>query len=95
MKDTVKPVLTATSEQRPPVNNGQSEAIAASLSLTYQWSFSDNPLHNDHIFQVPRVAVVHRFDCILKIHFMLLFKLNKGIFLWSISNPKKGSLEKI
>jgi hypothetical protein len=32
---TVKPVLTATSEQRPPVNNGQSETITASLSLTY------------------------------------------------------------
>ena len=34
-QNTVKPVLTATSEQRPPVNNGQSEAITASLSLTY------------------------------------------------------------
>ncbi len=64
---TVKPVLTATSEQRPPVNKGHSEAITASLSLTYHWSFSDSPLHNDHIFQVPRVAVVYRFDCIDKI----------------------------
>ena len=27
------------------------------------WSFS---LHNGHIFQVPRVAIVHRLDCILK-----------------------------
>ena len=52
-----------TSEQRQPVNNGQSEAVTASLRLTYHWSFSDNPLHNNHIFQVPRVAVVHMFDC--------------------------------
>ncbi len=27
------------------------------------WSFSNKPLHNDNIFKVPRVAVVHRFDC--------------------------------
>ncbi len=60
---TVKPVLTATSEQRPPVNNGQSEAITASLRLTFPRSFSGNPLYNDHIFQVPSVDVVHRFDC--------------------------------
>jgi len=32
-------------------------------NLNYHWSFSDNPLHNDHVFQVPRVVVVHRFDC--------------------------------
>ncbi len=55
---TVKPVLTTTSEQRPPVNNGQSEAITTILKPTCHWSFSYNPLHNSHIFQVPRVAVV-------------------------------------
>jgi hypothetical protein len=32
---TVKPVLTATSAQRPPVNNGQFEALTTSLKLTY------------------------------------------------------------
>ncbi len=30
----VKPVLTTTSEQRPPVNNGQSEAVTTSLKPT-------------------------------------------------------------
>jgi len=35
---TVKPELTTTSEQRPPVNNG-------------------------HYFWVPKVIVVHKFDC--------------------------------
>ncbi len=37
--------------------------MMASLRHTCQWSFSDNPLHNDHVFQVPRAALVHRFDC--------------------------------
>ncbi len=65
-RNTVKAVLTANSGQRPPVNNGHSEGITTSLSITYHGSFSDNPLYNDHIFQVPRVAVVHRFDCTQK-----------------------------
>ena len=47
---TVKPVLTATSEQRPPVNNGQTKSGQANF---------------DTNLAVPRVAVVDRFDCIL------------------------------
>ncbi len=66
-QNTVKSVLTATSEKRPPVNNGQSAALMASRKPTYHWSFSHNPLLNGHIFQVPRMAGVHRFDCTLLI----------------------------
>ena len=61
---TVKPVLTTTYEQRPPVNNGQPEGSMTSLNLAYHWYFSDNPLHNGHVVQVLRVVVEHRFDCI-------------------------------
>ena len=42
-----------------------------SLVLTYHWSFSDNHLYNGHFFQVPRVAVVHRFDCISFIYILI------------------------
>ncbi len=34
-KYTVKPVLTTTSEQQPPVNNGQFGSSTASLNLTF------------------------------------------------------------
>jgi hypothetical protein len=51
---TVKPDLTTTCEQRPVwVINGQSKS-----------QFYQTPLSNGRFFQVPRVAVVHRFDCI-------------------------------
>ena len=36
---TVKPVLTTTSEQRPPVNKGQFEVTTASLNLSQKWQF--------------------------------------------------------
>jgi hypothetical protein len=58
--NTVKPELTATFEQRPPVNNGRYNLVTASINLT----FIRAPLSNGHFFRVPRVAVVHRFDCI-------------------------------
>ncbi len=57
-ESTFKPELTATSEQRPPVNNGQFNSVTASINLT----FIRAPLSNGHFFQVPRVAIVHRFD---------------------------------
>ena len=57
--NTVKPELTATFEQRPPVNNGKYNLVMASIKST----FIRTPLSNGHFFQVPRVAVVHRFDC--------------------------------
>ncbi len=58
---TVKPELTATSEQRPQVNNSQYNSVTASKNLT----FIRAPLPNGHFFRVPRVAAVHRFGCIL------------------------------
>ncbi len=60
---TAKPELTATSEQRPPVNNGRYNSVTASINLT----FIRAPLSNGHFFKVPRVVVVHRFDCTLQI----------------------------
>ena len=35
IKTTVKPDLTTTCEQRPPVNNGQFESLTASLNLSF------------------------------------------------------------
>ncbi len=67
-RSTVKPDLTTTCEQRPPVNNGQFE----SKSQFYQ-----APLSNGRFFQVPRVAVVHRFDCTQE-YTGLWFMLQKG-----------------
>jgi|LakMenEpi03Aug12_release.lakeMendotaPanAssembly.Ray.scaffolds.fasta_scaffold981275_1 hypothetical protein len=58
--NTVKPELTATSEQQPPINKGRYNLVTASIKLT----FIKAPLSNSHFFQLPRVAVVHRFDCI-------------------------------
>ncbi len=56
---TVKPELTATSEQRPPVNNGQHNLETANINLTKVRA----PLSNGYFFRVPRVAVVLRFYC--------------------------------
>jgi hypothetical protein len=55
----VKPSLkTTTSEQRPPVNNDR-------YDLTKTLTFIRAPLSSGgHFLQVPRVVVVHRFDCI-------------------------------
>jgi hypothetical protein len=49
--------ITATCQQRPVCSpNGQSEAY---LPLIFLYK----PLHNGHVYQVPKAAVVHRFDC--------------------------------
>jgi hypothetical protein len=57
---TVKPDLTTTCEQRHLLT-------AASLShqrpVYGKSQFYQTPLSNGHFFQVPRVVVVHRFDC--------------------------------
>ncbi len=63
---TVKPDLTATREQRPPVNNSQFESSMTSLNFIVSDTFVKQPL-----FSGPRVAVVHSFDCIGKIIFLL------------------------
>ncbi len=67
---TVKPVLTATSEQRPPVNNGRTKSGQANFDTNFDWKPSTErpPLYNGHFFGVPRVAVVDRFDCIYTDH---------------------------
>jgi hypothetical protein len=44
---TVKPELTATSEQRPPVNDGQYNSVMARINLT----FIRAPLSNSHFFR--------------------------------------------
>ncbi len=65
---TVKPVLTATSEQRPPVNNDRTKSGQANFDTNFDWKPSTErpPLYNGHFFGVPRVAVVDRFDCTWK-----------------------------
>jgi hypothetical protein len=63
--DTVKPVLTATSEQRPPVNNGQTKSGQANFDTNFDLKTSTerSPMYNGQFLGVPRVAVAHRFDC--------------------------------
>ena len=60
---TVKPVLMATSKQRPPVNNDWSDPQSAKVYfMITPWitaTFEQRP-----VFLVSRLAVVHRFDCI-------------------------------
>ena len=84
-KNTVKPDLTTTCEQRPVwVVNDQSKS-----------QFYQTPLSNGRFFQVPRVAVVHRLDCMLLRNIWDLFNLGqldpivrmyfacpKTIFMW-------------
>ncbi len=73
---TVKPVLTATSEQYPPLNNGQPKDGRIKFNTNFDWKPSKKrpPLYNSHYFGVPRVALVDRFDCSRDI--LLLFKSN-------------------
>ncbi len=63
--NTVKPVLTATSEQRPPVNNSQTKSGQINFNTNFYLKPSKDrpPLYNGHFFGVPRVAVIDRFDC--------------------------------
>ncbi len=50
--NTVKPVLTTTSKQRPPVNNGQSEATTT--TWIPRQAFSDHPWTLNGLFFRPR-----------------------------------------
>ena len=50
--EVILPKINKLFDKRPPVNNGQSAPITASLKPTYHWSFSYNPLHNGHVFQI-------------------------------------------
>jgi hypothetical protein len=58
-------VLTTTSEQRPPVYNGQHDlqlcVVILRTSFSITTTFEQRPL-----FWVPRLAVVHIFDCLSK-----------------------------
>jgi hypothetical protein len=64
---TVKAVLTATSEQRPPANNGQSKPGQIKFNINFDLKPSkERPsMYNGHYFWAPRLVVVDRFDCIL------------------------------
>ena len=59
-KTTVNPALATTSKQLPPVYNDKYNSSMASLNLTF------NPLSENHLFQVPKVAIVNRFGCTFK-----------------------------
>jgi hypothetical protein len=69
-------------EQRPPANNGQPKAGQIKLIAI----LIENPLKSGHLcttttfWGVPKVAVVDRFDCIIKSNFQIsfLFKLQVG-----------------
>jgi hypothetical protein len=37
---TVKPVLTTTSEQRPPVSNGQAKSVQVNFDTNFDWRTS-------------------------------------------------------
>jgi hypothetical protein len=65
--NTVKPELTATSEQRPTANNGQPKPgqIKFNSNFDRKTSLQRPPVYYGQYFGVPRVAVVDRFDCIL------------------------------
>jgi hypothetical protein len=66
LHNTVKPVLTATSKQRPPVYNGQLEPLILQNCILIHCEkrpLMPLPLNNSHFFGVPREAVVDRFDC--------------------------------
>ncbi len=58
-------MLTTTSEQRPPVNNDQLDPQTYQINTSFIGGTSEQrpPLNNGRFFGVPRVAVVHRFDC--------------------------------
>jgi hypothetical protein len=64
-RNTVKPVLTATSEQRLPANNGQPKPGQIKFNSNFDWKPFKKwpPMYNGHYSGVPRVAVVDRFDC--------------------------------
>ncbi len=63
-KNTVKPELTTTSEKRPPVYNDH-YFKSSFPHLENKETFEQRPpVNSGHYFWVPRVVVVHRFDCI-------------------------------
>ncbi len=76
---TVKPVLTATSEQRPLVKNGQGDPQDFYTDSNFDWKPSTQPppMYNGHFLGVPRLAVVFRFNftCIYQNDFL-------GFFWW-------------
>ncbi len=55
-------MVTATSEQQPPVNNSQTKSGQANFDNSSNWitSSEGQPLYNGHFFGVPKVAVVDR-----------------------------------
>ncbi len=60
---TVKPELTTTSQQRPPVCNDHHFEVPYWTYATKMTSVQSLPVNNGHYFGVPGVVLVHRSDC--------------------------------
>jgi hypothetical protein len=71
---TVKPELTATCQQRPARIPCPTKPTMTLPSILDQPLNNGHPLNNSHFFGVPRVAVVHRFDCIYKCRYVFAYK---------------------
>ena len=63
---TVKPVLTTTCEQWPPLNNGQPKPGQNKFPYNFHWiTNTERPsMYDAHFFGVPRVILVDRFGCL-------------------------------
>ncbi len=74
---TVKPGWRTTCKQQPPVNNDWYNATTTSLKLFFYLT----PLSNGPFLQVPRLVVVHRFDCyfILQKYFKNCKKISTSV----------------
>jgi hypothetical protein len=60
---TVKPELTATSEEQPPAYKGHHLKGPIYIIIIKATSEQRPPVKNGLNFRVPRVAIEYRFDC--------------------------------
>ncbi len=86
---TVKNVLTTTSEQWRPVNNGQSKSSQTSFNTNFDWKTSKEqpPLYKGHFLGVPRLVVVNRFvsihiECCCCSYIILIWNVFDGLMSW-------------
>jgi hypothetical protein len=108
METTVKPVLTATSEQQPPANNSQPKTGKIKFNINFDWKPSKKwpSMYNCHYFGVARMAVVGKFDCTLNLYSFKKQVLTVGTFLtaskskywqlrisWQFKKPILNSLD--
>ncbi len=82
-KNTVKPELTSTSEQRPPVYQGHRFKGPIKICIIQDTSEQRPPVNNGHNFRVPRVVVVHRLDCRFNFFLKILGKKNKKTIFYN------------